>query len=485
MKPYSLSRSHAQNWLSRVFTYLTFFVACSAFSAYAQVGTILHAAADAQARDKAGSLRPLAAGNVVDVGDTLLAGGGQLQLRLIDGAQIAIYARAELSLDKYQHKPNDGADDSAVMTLLRGTLRTITGLVGKQNPAGYSTKAASATVGIRGTEYLLSVDGEAVTAEVTEGIITVTTPFGAIELRAGEAAEVKNRAAAPRKVERADAASARQTVAELSTREIKDRLAEARNADRQIDGSLNVATALDARDNTNLIIVGRDLVAGATATQSRIVLPSATLLDGNVSAVGPYRLGDRLEEAYRDNYVLWGRWSSPAGSDAYGLPFATQHHYVGGRATSAADMNALTASNTSAVYTLLGATAPTTDGVADGANVRANLTVNFSAQPTANLSLVFDAAGRRYDFNTPNITVLPGQSRLVSGGLQPGDTLSINGQRLGLNAAGNTAWNYGLDGFFYGPAAARAGISYAIADLRGATPIRTLGALVFCKGPRC
>lgn len=100
---------------------------------------------------------------------------------------------------------NDGSGQSAVLNLLRGGIRLLTGLVGKVNPAGYRLSTPVATIGIRGTEFntrICSADcaaeesrlaGSDAAAEINEGLyVSVDEGLVSIEnFAAGEPLELQ------------------------------------------------------------------------------------------------------------------------------------------------------------------------------------------------------------------------------------------------------------------------------------------------------
>jgi len=47
--------------------------------------------------------------------------------------------------------------DSSVMTLLRGTMRMVTGLIGKRRPTNVRVNTLTATIGVRGTDFEVAV----------------------------------------------------------------------------------------------------------------------------------------------------------------------------------------------------------------------------------------------------------------------------------------------------------------------------------------
>lgn len=103
--------------------------------------------------DADGASRTLARGDAIHAGDTLTLGPrAHAQVRMRDDALIELEAGARFTIPVYSESA-DGA--SAVMRLLRGAMRTITGTVGDGPDETYQMDTPVATIGIRGTEYAL------------------------------------------------------------------------------------------------------------------------------------------------------------------------------------------------------------------------------------------------------------------------------------------------------------------------------------------
>lgn len=96
----------------------------------------------------------LESGDVVRTGDASNA-----QFRFTDGAMVALRANSQFSIDQYRFVPTDpgSAEEKGFFSLVKGGLRTISGLIGKKNRDAYSMGTPTATIGIRGTHYNLMV----------------------------------------------------------------------------------------------------------------------------------------------------------------------------------------------------------------------------------------------------------------------------------------------------------------------------------------
>ena len=147
-----------------------------------------------------GQTRAPAKGERIEAGDAISTGrGGEIHVRMDDNALIALRSNSFLKIEAY--KADGNADDSAVFRLLRGSLRSITGWIGKNNPQRYALYTPTATVGIRGTDHetLVVENGtEAGTYDkVNTGETELLTTHGKVAVLPGKAAFASKAGQAP------------------------------------------------------------------------------------------------------------------------------------------------------------------------------------------------------------------------------------------------------------------------------------------------
>lgn len=116
-------------------------------------GTVVAFKGEVQALSASGTIRPLDKGDPVAVGDTVRTGAGAyLVIEFIDGAKATVRPDSELRIDRYAW---DSGDDGAVLKLVKGGLRAITGSIAHERPESYKVETSVATLGVRGTEFAL------------------------------------------------------------------------------------------------------------------------------------------------------------------------------------------------------------------------------------------------------------------------------------------------------------------------------------------
>lgn len=103
-------------------------------------------------RTNAGVASQAVKGAIIGPGDTIETGAsGELHMKMDDGGYIAVRPNTVIKVEQYV--ANGDASDSAVFSLFRGAMRSLTGWIGKLNPKGYRVTTPTATIGIRGTDH--------------------------------------------------------------------------------------------------------------------------------------------------------------------------------------------------------------------------------------------------------------------------------------------------------------------------------------------
>ena len=139
----------------------------------------------AHAIGQGGGQRELAKAEPVYEGETIVTGPiASLQLRMVDKAIIAVRPNSRVQIDTYRLADSGG---SALLRLLKGTMRSVTGLI-SQN---YRVITKGASIGIRGTDheaaYVLPGRGEPGTYDkVNTGATFLAGPGGRVDIDPNE-----------------------------------------------------------------------------------------------------------------------------------------------------------------------------------------------------------------------------------------------------------------------------------------------------------
>ncbi len=161
--------------------------------AFAQ-GTVQHLSGTLHVQRADGSVRLLSEKSQVRTGDVVSTErDSYAQIKLTDGGQITLRPNTQMRIEGYDFSEKEPEKDNFVFSLLKGGMRAVTGLIGKrQNKDAYKLRTATATVGIRGTDFNAievpqGVGGiqpaPGVYVVVSDGLVVVTS--GGMELVAG------------------------------------------------------------------------------------------------------------------------------------------------------------------------------------------------------------------------------------------------------------------------------------------------------------
>lgn len=417
-----------------------------------------------------GVQRPLSKGADIGNGDTIRTGaGGRAQVRFSDGALVSLQPQTEFRIDNYQYsgKKTDESD-KGFFSLLKGGLRTITGLVGRSNRDNYKVTTSVATIGIRGTEYTagLNPSGDELNVATGEGVVEVCNDAGCILLASGESGLVQGNGQ-PRRY------SSRPRLPPASIPEDLQPVFSSSDQFPLDPAGLFPPDPLDQQSEPPPpppppppstppppppptppppppppLISGTDYAvafAGQVSgfPDSNVLTPvnasfdTANALTSFDDGFDTYSASVIAGAFSSDGVIGWGRWSSGTTTSGSLIDF----HYVTGIPTPTADLAAL--GGITATYNLIGYTFPTAQDGTVGQAPSGTLTANFGGGlSNSTISL--------------NLTVPIG-----------GQTFSIIGGTSWASASMPQTFSFStacaaVNGFFTGANASHAGIAYKL-----------------------
>mgnify|MGYP000169462366 CR=1 FL=1 len=128
------------------------------FPVFAQTSGVLitNISGVVSAQTPGGGSRILTGNGEVQAGDTITTQNESFaRVRFSDGTEAALRPNSTLRIDSFRYDPDALQADNLVMSLFKGGLRAITGFVGKRgNPDSHKLRTTTATIGIRGTDYI-------------------------------------------------------------------------------------------------------------------------------------------------------------------------------------------------------------------------------------------------------------------------------------------------------------------------------------------
>ncbi len=192
-----------------------------ALAAAAPAGEVTHVSGVSMVRRVDGSSKALAPKTLVEQGDVVVTSyNAYVRIKFTDGGEVTLRPNTQLRIERYHFEPAKPEEDSLVFALLKGGLRTITGLLGKRKEQSYELQTVTATIGIRGTGFgCRSVPGRLPgpahrrrprargwgPRRRHRGAVRIANSKGELLLAAGDFAYVAKIDVAPVKVPRGDA----------------------------------------------------------------------------------------------------------------------------------------------------------------------------------------------------------------------------------------------------------------------------------------
>ena len=119
----------------------------------AGAGQVQHVSGTLSAQRADGAVRVLSQKSEVNPGEVLTTQkDSYAQINFSDGSSMTMRPNTQMKLESYQFEQDKPQADSAFFRLIKGGLRTVTGLVGKRgNQDAYRIGTSTATIGIRGS----------------------------------------------------------------------------------------------------------------------------------------------------------------------------------------------------------------------------------------------------------------------------------------------------------------------------------------------
>ena len=134
-----------------------------------------------------GVAQRLAPGDPVFQGDLIRsAAASQAQLVMNDEALMAVRADSSVKLATYAYNGREDGSERAVVELLKGGLRSVTGAIGRNDKDRYQLKSHSHTVGIRGTDHETFATDTGTYNRVTVGGTYLQGEYGRMDLSPGD-----------------------------------------------------------------------------------------------------------------------------------------------------------------------------------------------------------------------------------------------------------------------------------------------------------
>lgn len=168
------------------------FALVSAAALAADAGTVTHLSGTLSVQRPDGSVRILSQKSQVHPGDVLTTQrDSYAQINFTDGSSMTMRPNTQLKIEAYRFVQDRPQEDSSFLRLIKGGLRTVTGLIGKRgNQDAYKIGTNTATIGIRGSsgdtlDCIHGCDGVTSTSDKLEAGVYHATYTGSYILQNG------------------------------------------------------------------------------------------------------------------------------------------------------------------------------------------------------------------------------------------------------------------------------------------------------------
>ncbi|MDP1741487.1 FecR family protein [Polaromonas sp.] len=416
----------------------TLLIALSAvypLQAHALAGVAQFTAGEVNLRQTDGRTTALTKGGDIDSGHAIVTGpNGRAQVKFTDGGLVSLQPNTEFKIASYVDQ-NDPKQDRFLVDLLRGSMRAITGLIGKRNRDNYKLTTTTATIGIRGSGFKVGYNPDGslgITSELDK--IEVCNLSGCIGLVAGESVKVVDSAtppvrtseqpktdtpAAPKdsnasgeKVKETGKAEVVEEVKPVTTKTVETKKVEEVKTETKVVEPVkrtftDVRVAAVGTNGSTAYNITSNSGATTQFSDNKLLMTEDAsggfgkwYESGTVQAEANFKSSGNVSDA---NFIGWGMWTS--GTREYlGTTLLSNVHYVAGRPTAQTEMNTLMLAGGSATYSLIGSTPPTR-GSGTGTLNSATFSVSFTSTSFTVSSAVNTSYGNFTDSatgNTPN-----------------------------------------------------------------------------------
>ncbi|MFT4562470.1 MAG: hypothetical protein ACI9BW_002216 [Gammaproteobacteria bacterium] len=130
---------------------LTLFALSLDAHAGSEAAKVVYAFGQVQSNTSNGKGRRLQKGDLIYPGETIATRRGRTQVRFTDGGFASLQPNTRYRIDDYIYAGKANGKERSFLSLIRGSVRLVTGIIGKADRSRFRIKTKVATIGIRGT----------------------------------------------------------------------------------------------------------------------------------------------------------------------------------------------------------------------------------------------------------------------------------------------------------------------------------------------
>jgi len=130
--------------------------------------------------------------NEIIVSDTVITtvDNSAALLKFEDGQIVTMQSNSTFRVREYRYDASKAENSSIIFSMIKGGMRFVTGLIGQQRKQAFRLLTPNATLGIRGTEFMVAMVDKSLYSQVQSGKISMTNAAGVTVLGAGQSAVV-------------------------------------------------------------------------------------------------------------------------------------------------------------------------------------------------------------------------------------------------------------------------------------------------------
>ena len=162
------------------------------------VGTVTFSAGDVTISHADKTVTKAEKNAELNAGDAIETKEGRVQLSMIDGGKISLQPNTIYKINQFEYTGKEDGSEYNFTELVKGGLRTISGLIGHKNRDHYQLKTAVATIGIRGTEFTVNFNDNILLMTTNHGSVDVCNAGGCLNAITGQSIQVAGIGGAPK-----------------------------------------------------------------------------------------------------------------------------------------------------------------------------------------------------------------------------------------------------------------------------------------------
>jgi len=161
-----------------------------------EVANVVFASGEVKVVDIDSRKRYVIKGDLIFPGETLVTGEGRVQVKFTDDGRVSLKPNTIYSISDYYYDESEDEPVKSFFELVTGTIRFVSGKIGKRDRTAFGIKTNTATIGIRGSSGQVTsclnsgcpgrLDGTYLTTY--QGVLTISSAGSTLDVHPNETA---------------------------------------------------------------------------------------------------------------------------------------------------------------------------------------------------------------------------------------------------------------------------------------------------------